>query len=66
MKSVGAHVSTSCYLNPNLLYTLQTLLRFHMILMHERERRKKREREGKREREKKMREREREKERERE
>ena len=28
----GAHVSTSCYLNAGLLYTMHTL-RFHMILM---------------------------------
>ena len=34
MKSGGAHVSTSCYLNPCLLYTMHTL-RFHMILMHD-------------------------------
>ena len=34
MKSGGAHVSTSCYLNPGLLYTMHTL-RFHMILMHD-------------------------------
>ena len=29
-----SHVSTSCYLNPVLLYTMHTL-RFHMILMHD-------------------------------
>ena len=34
MKSGGAHVSTSYYLNPGLLYTMHTL-RFHMILMHD-------------------------------
>ena len=34
MKSGGAYVSTSCYLNPDLLYTLHAL-RFHMILMHD-------------------------------
>ena len=34
MKSDGAHVSTSCYLNPGLLYTMHTL-RFHMILVHD-------------------------------
>ena len=34
MKSGGAHVSASCYLNPGLLYTMQTL-RFHVILMHD-------------------------------
>ena len=33
MKSGGAHVSASCYLNPGLLYTMHTL-RFPMILMH--------------------------------
>ena len=35
MKSGGAHVNTSCYLNPGLLYTMHTL-KFHMILMHDR------------------------------
>ena len=34
MKYGGAHVSTSCFLNPGLLYTMHTL-RFHMILMHD-------------------------------
>ena len=34
MKSGGAHIGTSCYLNPGLLYTMHTL-RFHMILMHD-------------------------------
>ena len=34
MKSGGAHVSTSFYLNPGLLYTMHTL-KFHMILMHD-------------------------------
>ena len=34
MKSGGAHVSTSCYLNPGLLYTMHTF-KFHMILMHD-------------------------------
>ena len=34
MKSGGAHVSTSCYLNAGLLYTMHTL-KFHMILMHD-------------------------------
>ena len=34
MKSGGADVSTSCYLDPGLLYTMHTL-RFHMILIHD-------------------------------
>ena len=34
MKSGGAHVSTSCYFNPGLLYTMHTL-RFNMILLHD-------------------------------
>ena len=34
MKSGGPHVSTSCYLNPGLLYTMHTL-RFHMFLIHD-------------------------------
>ena len=29
-----AHLSTSCYLNPGLLYTMHTL-RFYMILLHD-------------------------------
>ena len=36
MKSGGAQVSTSYYLNPSLLYTMHTL-RFHMILRHDRQ-----------------------------
>ena len=44
MKSGGAHVSTSCYLNPGLLYTMHTLW-FHMILMHDQQREREKERE---------------------
>ena len=36
MKSGGSHVSTSCYLNPGLLYSMHTL-RFYMILIHDKQ-----------------------------
>ena len=34
MKSGGAQLITSCYLDPGLLYTMHAL-RFHMLLMHD-------------------------------